>query len=83
MMKKRDLKADLELCNKATPGPWKEQGTSIGIDSTVLYHRTNKKKRGQYSKKGVTPKQSYFSEMRLSIQTQRYKFWKCSISSDR
>ena len=22
MMKKRDLKADLELCNKATPGPW-------------------------------------------------------------
>lgn len=26
---KRDLKADLELCNKATPGPWKEQGTSV------------------------------------------------------
>ena len=22
MMEKRDLKADLELCNKATPGPW-------------------------------------------------------------
>lgn len=22
-MEKRDLKADLELCNKATPGPWK------------------------------------------------------------
>ena len=22
MMKKRDLKADLELCNKASPGPW-------------------------------------------------------------
>ena len=21
-MEKRDLKADLELCNKATPGPW-------------------------------------------------------------
>ena len=29
MMAKRDLKADLELCNRATPGPWKEQGTSV------------------------------------------------------
>ncbi len=28
-MSERDLKAGLELCNKATPGPWKEQGTSV------------------------------------------------------
>lgn len=24
-MKKRDLKADLELCNRATPGPWEAE----------------------------------------------------------
>jgi hypothetical protein len=29
MMAKRDLKADLELCNKASPGPW-EFGPMVG-----------------------------------------------------
>jgi hypothetical protein len=44
MMKKRDLKADLELCNKATPGPWLETDKSnleVFVENTwgepVLY----------------------------------------------
>jgi hypothetical protein len=28
-MNKRDLKADLELCNKATPGPWRAGGSFV------------------------------------------------------
>ena len=43
-MEKRDLKADLELCNKATPGPWLETDESnleVFVENTwgepVLY----------------------------------------------
>ena len=32
-MGKRDLKADLELCNKATPGPWIDNGNEIVVPS--------------------------------------------------
>lgn len=29
---KRDAKADLEMCEKATPGPWKQMGHLIRLD---------------------------------------------------
>ena len=32
-MNKRDLKADLELCNKATPGPWR-----AGESFVITFH---------------------------------------------
>lgn len=36
-MNKRDLKADFEICNKATPGPWKKHNTvvhALPVDAT-------------------------------------------------
>ena len=44
-MKKRDLKADLELCNKATPGPWyrKKTGANFkGFSSEVIIADTSR-----------------------------------------
>ena len=36
-MEKRDLKADLELCNKATPGPWEIcLGSGVNLCTTVI-----------------------------------------------
>lgn len=37
MMKKRDLKADLEMCNKATPGPWMVWPGFCGPDGQTVY----------------------------------------------
>ena len=42
---KRDLKADLELCNKATPGPWyrKKTGANFkGFSSEVIIADTSR-----------------------------------------
>jgi hypothetical protein len=36
----RDLKADLELCNKATPGPWVFNGISVLGAHGLLIART-------------------------------------------
>jgi hypothetical protein len=43
MMNKRDLKADLELCNKATQGPWRHEWTpdcsevyAPGVDKPIV-----------------------------------------------
>ena len=44
-MEKRDLKADLELCNKATPGPWyrKKTGANFkGFSSEVIIADTSR-----------------------------------------
>lgn len=44
-MNKRDLKADLELCNKATPGPWyiKKTGANFkGFSSEVIIADTSR-----------------------------------------
>lgn len=39
-MTQRDLKADLELCNKATPGPWVFNGISVLGAHGLLIART-------------------------------------------
>jgi hypothetical protein len=44
-VEKRDLKADLELCNKATPGPWyrKKTGANFkGFSSEVIIADTSR-----------------------------------------
>ena len=37
MMNKRDLRADLELCNKATPGPWEVFPPLCGPEGQTVY----------------------------------------------
>ena len=37
MQQGRDLKADLEICNKATPGPWKCRGEDCDGINTAYY----------------------------------------------